>query len=408
MLPGSRTPGFGFRTIVAPLVCFSLLALSTNASSQLADAGAEAGLADAGGVDGQSARKALERAILLLAENPPDRDRARSLFESALLASDKQVVAEAHARLGSLDEEDGAYARAFDQYQACVALSPTGRLGRNIRMRVEWLKARSEGDFAPLSRLWAMRRDPAFTHDPAVALAFVREANGFPPGIVRSEATMAAAEALLAMHRVDEATPLFVEVRDDPRSLPMTVKLAEGHVVQARIEAGDVNGAADEVDRRGALVTPEQIAAVRRLERRRTLRRTALAGLGVYLAFAGMTVAWAGRRRDRAVFADVWRALGGSSRRAAWSAMAVTAGAYGILAAVLLAFRHDPVRAAPCLAAATLVIPFAIGTIAVDAASAKGTPRRVLLVALGIVGVASASYLALNAFLPVYLDRVGL
>jgi hypothetical protein len=307
-----------------------------------------------------------------------------------------------------MDEADGAPARAFDQYKASVALSPTGRLARRIRMRLEWLQSRSEGDFVPLSRLWAVRRDPAFTHDPEVARAFAREADGFPPGIVRSEARMAVAEALLAMHRGDETVPLFVQVRDDPRSLGMTVKLAEGHIVQGRIDAGKLDDAVAEVDRRGALVTPEQIAAVQRLVRRRTLGRTALAGLGIYLAFGALTAAWAGRRRGRAVFADAWRALGRPSRGAALGAMAITACAYVILAAVLLAFRRDPVRPASCWIVATIVIPFALGTIAFDAAGSSSIPRRVLLVALGIVGIASASYLVLRAFLPAYVNGVGL
>jgi hypothetical protein len=408
MLPVIRTTSFGFRSIVALLVSVSLFVLSKKASSQLADAGADAAPADTGAVDAQTARKAVNRGVLLLADNPPDRARARSLFESALTANDKQVVAEAHSRLGGLDKEDGAFARAFDEYQAAVALSSTGRLARNIRTRVDWLRARSEGDFVPLTRLWTVRHDPAFMHDPAAALALAREADGFPPGIVRSEARMAAAEVLHAMHRVDDAMPLFVEVRDDPKSLSMTVKLAEGHIVQARLDAGQLDDAAGEAERRASLVSPEQVAAVRRLVRRRMLRRTALAGLGVYLAVAGMMAAWAGRRRGGAVFADVWRALGKSSPKAALGTMAITAAAYGALAAILLAFRRDPVRPASCLLIATIVIPFVVGAIAFDAVGSNSIPRRVLLVALSVLAIGSASYLALRAFLPAYVDGVGL
>jgi hypothetical protein len=253
-------------------------------------------------VDAQSARTAIGRGILLLAENPPDRVRARALFESARAASDKQAAAEAYGRLGAMDEEEGAYARAFEEDRRCLALSPGGRIARNVRMRVDWLRARSEGDFVPLSRLWAVRRDPAFSRDPAVVEAFVQEAGGFPPGIVRSEARMAAAEAFLAMHRVDEAVPLLVAVHDDPRSLGTTIGLAEGNLVQARIEGGNLGEAANEVERRGALLEPDQAAKVRRLVRRRTMQRTAIAGLGA-VAFTGVILALARRRRGRTAIA---------------------------------------------------------------------------------------------------------
>jgi hypothetical protein len=246
-----------------------------------------------------------------------------------------------------MDEDEGAYARAFDEYQSCLALSPAARIARNIRMRVDWLKARSEGAFVPLSRLWAVRRDPAFSQDPAVIEAFVREADGFPPGIVRSEARMAAAEALLAMRRGEEAMPLLVAVRDDPKSLGVTIGLAEGHIVQARLEAGKLSEAADEVDRRGALVEPRQVAQVRRLVQRRTMHRTAIVGLGLCLVLAVATAARAGRRRG-------------------------------------------------------------VAAVAVDAAGSNALLRRALVVASCVAAVAFGAYLILSAFLPAYIDGLGL
>jgi hypothetical protein len=398
---GYRT-SVGSRSIVVALASISLLAVSTNASSQLVDAGADAASADGGALDAQAARKALDRGIVLLAENPPDRAGARASFESAVAASDKQVVAEAHLRLGSMDEEEGAYPRAFEQYQACAMLSPTGRLARNARMRVNWLQARSEGDFVPLSRLSAVRRDPAFVHDPAVVEAFVREADGFPPGIVRSEARMAAAEALLAMRRADQAMPLFVQVRDDPRSLGTTVALAEDHLVEASLDEDRLSEVAREVEQRKELVAPELAAKVQRAVRKRVLRDVAALVLAIDLVFAGATIAWAWLRRARAALVRVARALV-TTRSAVGAACA-----YATAVVALLLFRRAPVPASSCVLVAAVAIPVVLLLFAAESVGSTSLPRRVVAAALCVAGIAAGVFLVLEAALPAYLNVFGL
>lgn len=390
---------------VFALLLVWLFATSPGAQAQPADAGAAA---DAKTLDPQAARKALGRGLLALGENPPDRAAAQGLFESALAASDKQIVAEAHFRLGSMYEQEGAYARSFEEYQACIAASSSGRIGRNAWSRAEWLKARSEGDFVPLSRSWAVRSNPAFARDPLAVEAFVREAGAFPPGIVRSEARMAGAEALLGMDRVDEAISLFVLVRDDPRSLGTTIGLAEDHVVQALLDAGRLTDAADEVERRGALASPERVANVRRLVRRRLLRQTAIAALAACIVYAAVSVAWAGRR-GRSGLAVAWRALRRPSWRGIVRGAVLVAGAYAVLAAVLVALRHDPVRSTSCMAVATAAVPITLGGLALDAAGSRSSiARRRLIAAMCVVAYAGTTYLVLSWFLPAYLDYLGI
>ena len=65
-----------------------------------------------------------------LGASPADRDVARTAFAEAIAADDDPMaVAEAHFRLGVLEEEDGAFGRALADQNACRAKAPDKQLG---------------------------------------------------------------------------------------------------------------------------------------------------------------------------------------------------------------------------------------------------------------------------------------
>ena len=121
----------------------------------------------------------------LLAE-PPRRDEAKvALLAATAAGDDPEAVAVARFLLGRLDEDAGDYAQALIDDRACIDAAATTRWAFRASDRITWLRARSEGDFAPLRRLESVRHDPALSVDPATLDALRREAEGFPPGMVR-------------------------------------------------------------------------------------------------------------------------------------------------------------------------------------------------------------------------------
>jgi hypothetical protein len=209
----------------------------------------------------------------------PGRDSTREALEHAITVDEDPVaVAEAYFRLGALEEGDGAFERALIDFRACIAGAPTSGFARSARNRIAWIAARSEGEFAPLARLQRVRRDPELAGEPAAIESLAAEAEDFPPGRVRAEARMFVAEAWLARASKRVAvTALLRKVADDPSSDSMDATFARRHLVEVLLADGRLDEAADEV--RTHHLEPRVVAEVRRLTRRRTLRRLAMAGL---------------------------------------------------------------------------------------------------------------------------------
>jgi hypothetical protein len=260
-------------------------------------AGEEVGAGEAvalfdGGTEGAggAARQALTEAKAALGANPPNRDAARAAFERATQADDDSTaVAEAYFRLGALEEEDRAFVRAIADQRACMAKGPTSSFARSARLRIGWMSARSEGDFAPLARLQRVRRDPALLNDPVAIQSLAADAEAFPPGRVRAEARMFVAGAWLnRMNRRKDALAELRKVVDDPSSDSQDASIAHRHLVETFLADGQIDAADREVQAHP--IDVKLGAQVRRLLRRRTLRRGALVELVAFfcLAIAGM------------------------------------------------------------------------------------------------------------------------
>jgi hypothetical protein len=221
-------------------------------------------------------------------EAPSDRGAARGALERTIAADDDAMaVAEAYFRLGVLEEEDGAFARAVSDQEACRAKAPASNWARSARLRIGWMVARSEGNYAPLARLQRVRHDPAAASNPAAVESLARDAESFPPGRVRAEARMFVGETwLVAMNRRRDAISELRKVEDDPSSDATDATLAHGRLVDAFLAEGWLDDAAREVERRPTDATLAD--KVRRLVFHRTLWRAAV---GAFVAFAAFVAA---------------------------------------------------------------------------------------------------------------------
>jgi hypothetical protein len=294
-------------------------------------------VSDGGAPLGAQSQRAVDEGNAALADHPPRRGDARAAFERATVAADDRVaVGEAYFRMGVLDEEDGAFARALADQRECMAKAPGTNWARSARLRVGWIAARSEGDFLPLARLQRVRRDPGLADEPAALDALAVEAEAFPPGRVRAEARVFVAEAWLTRaDKHEDAMAELAKVARDPSSDSIDAALAHRRILDAFLADGRLDEAASEVSR--SHFDPKVVAEVDRLVRRRALRRVATAELLAAVAAAVVVVARLGRRgrRERSMRA----LLRGSSRLAlagvvSLGAVSVVALAFVVLDAV--------------------------------------------------------------------------
>jgi hypothetical protein len=241
--------------------------------------------------------EALAEAKAALATNPQDRAAARGALERATSAGDEPLaVAEAYFRLGVLEEEDGAFVRALADQRACTTKGAGTSFARSARLRIGWISARSEGDFAPLARLQRVRRDPVLLYDPAAIESLATDAEAFPPGRVRAEARMFVAGAWLhRMNRKEDAIGEMRKVVDDASSDSTDASLAHRRLVETFLADRRLDDAEREV--KDHPFDPKLGAEVGELIRHRTLRRAAFFVVPFALLALVAGVARA-RRRD--------------------------------------------------------------------------------------------------------------
>ena len=270
-------------SVVAIVLCVGpRIAVGQGASA--ADSGTGPG--SASDTSGNVSRGALGEARAALAAKPPNRNAARAALERTIGGDDDSVaVAEAYFRLGVLDEEDGDFASALVHQRACMAQGPSN-FARSARLRIGWIEARSEGNFAPLARLQRVRRDPALLNDGVAIESLATDAEAFPPGRVRAEARMFAASAWMnRMNRREDAIAELHKVADDPSSDSMDATLAHRHLLDTFLAEGRLEEAESEA--KSHPIDPQLGLEVQRLVRRRSLRRAARVEL---VAFFGLAV----------------------------------------------------------------------------------------------------------------------
>lgn len=269
-----------------------------------------------------------------VAAPPPQREATRSALERTTTADDQAVVSEAYFRLGALDEEEAAFAQAVTHYRQSLAAKPVGsgvQWARNASKRIQWLRARAEGDFVPLARLHRFARDPALAADPEAIAALARDTEAFPPGIVRAESRMLVATAWLGpLHRPRDAIRLFRLVATDPTADGQNLRLAERGLVDALIADGQLDAAAAEAQAHAIHLDPEVVHRLQRHQRRRTLVRAARIEVAVFVGFLAVA-GWKRRRRRAAPRSpsNLARITG-----ALWGAASVIAAAFVVLGAL--------------------------------------------------------------------------
>ncbi len=336
----------------------------------------------------------------LLAE-PPRRDEARTALRAATAASDDpDAVAEALFLLARLDEEDGAYPQALIDDRACIDAAPTSRWAFRASDRITWLRARSEGDFAPLRRLESVRHDPALSDDPATLQALAHEADAFPPGMVRVESRMLVAEAWLGrLNRPDDAIALLRLVTAETKIDALTLRLAERELVDALIAQGRIDDAIAEATAHPARLDAKFVKQVKRLRIRRFVKLGAVGVLGAFLALSLTALLRASRRN---VLGDAWRAL-----RALLPTAALFI-AFVALGGGLLASQYESGNAAPFLILGAGVLPLVLLARLWSAVGSQAPAARVARSVLCGATVVATAFVLLETVNPVYLEGFGL
>lgn len=200
------------------------------------------------------------------------------------------------------------FASALRDYEAAFEKSPSAPFSRVARARAKDLRAHAEGDFVPLGRLEAVRRQAAPERDQIEALD--KDAAGFPDGRVRAEARLVVAEAY--WHRFADkpsAARALDAVLADPSADRLTQSIALHELVALFREQGDLQAALRAVSRAPDLA-PSLYAEVSRLVRRSMLVRASavlLALVFVVFAFSIVRLLRKGERDPEATLRRVVR-----------------------------------------------------------------------------------------------------
>jgi len=310
------------------------------------------------------------------------------------------VAAEALFTLAQMDERDFDFARALARYEASYAKSPSSRYAQRATNRISQLKAHAEGDFAPLARLERVRRDPALANDPAAIDALARDADAFPPGLVRVEARMLVGEAWVGrMNRHADGIAVLRQIVDDPKSDPLTARQAARLLVDTMAQDGDIDRAANAARELRTKLDPAFVTSIERRVRRRTLHYAAIGDLIALAAFVAAALAMA-KRRARLP------AVGAALRSSA--PLAIGFAAYVAIAGGLLASSYEAGNAAPFLYFGGAVVPIFFAARAWGAAGAQTPLARLARAAVCGSAMIAAAFIVLERIDPVYLEGFGL
>jgi len=347
------------------------------------------------------ARAGVDEANSALAREPPDTAAARAaLTRAASAGDDPEATGEAAFLLGELDEDQAAFEQALDDYRRAVAASPNSRWALRANERIDWLHARSEDHFGPLAALERVRRDPRRAADAASVEALSRQADSFPPGLVRVEARMLVAEAWLGrMHRPDRAVGELRAVTEDPRADTLTTRLAERELVDVLVTEGRIDEAAAEARAHTNRLDARFVREVTRLLLRRKVRVVAVATLAIFALLAAVGLA-------RAARGGTLGAAGGELRKIALpSALFVGFVAVGGGA---LASNYESGNSAPFVLLGAAVLPLVLLARAWAAVGSNRTSARIARSLLAAAATLATAFLLLDTLHPEYLAGFGL
>ena len=314
--------------------------------------------------------------------------------------ADARAHAEVVLSLAQQDDEAFAFARALARYDEGRALDPAGPRAPRAESRAATLRSHAEGDFAPFTELERVRRDAARASDAAAIDELVRRAESFPPGLVRVETWVLAAEAYAhRLGRPGDADLLLRRVVVDPHADRVVAQKAARDLVGLRFAAGDLGAAEEAVRLAGDRADPLLAGSVRRLVRRRFMH---LAAIALLLGILGLTTrAWvaAARRgkgpRVRAALARTWK-------------LGLAYAAYVAIGGAVLASGYEQGTSKPFLGFGAVLLPLVLVARAWGAAGGTGGAARIGRASACAAGVAGAAFLVLEAVDVAFLAGMGL
>ena len=318
----------------------------------------------------------------------------RASLEKAAASGDVDASAQATYFLAEMDDEEFFFARALERYQASVTRSPSHRYAPRALTRADLLRRHAEGNFAPYARLERVRRNPALANSPEAIDALARDAESFPPGLVRVEARSVVAEAYLGrMHRREDGISILRLVVKDPAADPLTVRQASRALVDALVASGDLTGAADAA-RTG---DPRLGDEVKTLARRKNMHWGAIAALTVFALLAGVVIA-RGRSRLPAV---------GEAVRS-WTKIALPFVAWMAILGGMLASQYERGHALPFFILGAAVFVLTLLARAWGAAGSGAPGAKAVRAVLSAASVLAAAFLVLESIDTGYLEGFGL
>lgn len=319
---------------------------------------------------------------------------------SAAAEPSNRERAETTLRAAEAADEALDFAAALARYDEGRALDPGSARAPRAEARAAILRAHAEGGFVPFAKLERVRRDPALSSDPKVIDELVHDAEGFPPGLVRVEVWVLAAEAFAhRFARPADADALLRRVVVDAHTDSVVGRKATRDLVALQLARGDLAAADAAVRLAGDRADPQLVLEVRRALRRRKLHGAAIAVLVAMLVLAARACVAAARR---GAFAGVLRALSRTWR------LAVGYAAYVAVGGALLASGYEAGTTRPFLFFGAALVPVVLVARAWAAAgggSRAARTARAVLCALGAVG---AGFLVLEGVDVAFLEGMGL
>lgn len=283
-------------------------------------------------------------------------------------------------------ERQGRAQEAAGLYRAARDVDASSRLGARAARRLEWLEARSEQDYEPLSALLRVRGDRDLTATELAA--FEARIDGFAEGIVRGEARQTVAEAWLQLGDAVAATRAFRLWLAERELSPRDRERALAGLARGLRAAGDDEGALEALGAAG-LADGDAATSIRSDSRARVGRVVAwlwLALFALLALLAGGRDAWLPAQLRRtfgptALLVAAWVLLGPGLLATTWDhdvadtfeRLALGSALVLALAAVAgsgLANRQASARRRFALGGGAVLAQFAVAYLVVDSAGA--------------------------------------